>query len=169
MLLEETACRVVSNAESVVKRLENAAWLFVGRIRFGRKILNSLNVVVGIAAGIGEKEDSALDFVSGIEIDGINDRAEDFASERASQGVVGIVSAGAVDNDCLKFLVPCGRGGEKRAQVGFGVDAIDSELTDEIFADVVENVGYVSVGAVVADSLPDVRFGDGDEFFVFHD
>ena len=79
------------------------------------------------------------------------------------------MSAGAVDNDCLKFLVPCGGGGEKRVQVGFGVDAIDSELADEIFADVVENVGYVSVGAVVADSLPDVRFGDGDEFFVFHD
>ena len=120
------------------------------------ELIDSVNVVVGFVIGTGEEADSAFnqgDFVAiGVQLCGLKNGMGKVVDEE----IIGIVSLGAVDDDCLQVFVPALGLAEKFAQSLFGFDRIDSEAIDEGIGNVFVNVIRIDVAEVIVESRPDV-------------
>ena len=120
------------------------------------ELINSVNVVVGFVIGTGEEADSAFnqgDFIAvGVQFG----RTENGMGKVVYEEIIGIVSLGAVDDDCLQVFVPALGLAEKFAQSLFVFDRIDSEAIDEGIGNVFVNVIRIDVAEVIVESRPDV-------------
>ena len=120
------------------------------------ELIDSVNVVVGFVIGTGEEADSAFnqgDFVAiGVQLCGLKNGMGKVVDEE----IIGIVSLGAVDDDCLQVFVPALGLAEKFAQSLFVFDRIDSEAIDEGIGNVFVNVIRIDVAEVIVESRPDV-------------
>ena len=162
--LECTACRIVSNLQRVAQSFEDSAALFARCVGVWRKSLNGVDSVGILVVGTSEESDCAVDkearFSSGVQSCGRENRV----GEVVDENVIGIVSFCAVDDDGLKVFVPALRFAEEFAKFTFAFDWIVSKAVDEIAGNVVENVWFVGVAAVIVDGSPKIFAGKFDKF-----
>ena len=77
-------------------------------------------------------------------------------SEVVNEGIVRVVSFGAVDDNGLQIFIPRLRFAEEFAKGAFTVNRIDSEAIDELFGDVFVNVVRIRMTKIILKSRPDV-------------
>ena len=120
------------------------------------ELIDSVDISVVFVVGSGEEADSAFnqsDFIAvGIQFGGLKNGMGKVVDEE----IIGIVSLGAVDDDCLQVFVPALGLAEKFAQSLFVFDRIDSEAIDEGIGNVFVNVIRIDVAEVIVESRPDV-------------
>ena len=149
--LELTAGRIVSDVQRVAKSLENSAALFARSVGIGRELLNCFDSVGVFVVRTSKDSDGAVDeetrFGRSVQSGG----SKNNVGEIVNEDVIGIVGFGTVDNDGLKIFVPALRFAEQVAKFAFVLNGVVSKAIDEIAGNVVENVGFIGVTAIIVD------------------
>ena len=154
--LKLTACRIVSDVERVAQSFENSAVLFTRNIGIGSKLLNGVDSVVIFVVRTRKERDSAVDKETRFGRSVKSGGRENFVGELVNEDVIGIVSFGAVDDDGLKVFVPALGFAEQFAKFAFAFNGVVGKAVDEIAGNVVKNVGFVSVTAIIVDGRPKI-------------
>ena len=151
-----TARRIISDVERIAQSFEDTAALFMRSVSIGSELFDSVAIISRVVIWSRKEANGVVDknalFPVSIEFCG----RKDYVGEIVNEDVIGIVSFGAVDDNGLKIFVPALRFAEKVAQFAFAFDRIVSEAIDEIAGNVIENVGFVGMAAIIVDSRPKI-------------
>ena len=162
--LELTARRIIGDAEGITQGFKNATALFVRSIGVGSELFDSDAIIVGFVVRAREEADGVVDknalFLVSVPFDG----SKNLVGEILNEDVIRVVSLGAVDDDGLQVFVPGLRLAEKVAKFAFAFYGVVREAIDEVRGNVVENVGFVGMAAVIVDGSPKIVAGEFSKF-----
>ena len=159
-----TARRIIGDAEGIAQGLEDTTALFVRRIGIGSELFDSVAIIVRFVIWSRKEADGIVNknarFLVSIPFDG----RKNLVGEILNEDVVRVVSFGAIDDDGLQVFVPSVRFAEEVAKFAFAFDGVVSKAIDEVRGNVVENVGFVRMAAVIVDGSPKIVAGEFSKF-----
>ena len=159
-----TTRRSISDVERITQGFEDTTALFMRSVSIGSELFDSVAIIIRVVVGTRKEANGVVDknalFPVGVEFCG----RQDFVGEIVNEDEVRVVSFGAVDDDGLKIFVPALRFAEKVAKFAFAFDGVVSEAIDEVRGNVVENVGFVGVAAVIVDGSPKIVASEFSKF-----
>ena len=134
-----------------------------------RELIDSVDVVVGFVIGTRKETDGAFNQGELIAVGIQFGRVKNGMSEVVNERVVGIVSFGSVDDDCLQVFVPALRLAEKFAQSAFAINGVKSEAVGELFGNVFVNIVGIGMAEIIVHSRPNVIAHEFLKFVHFED